>query len=186
MALKIDTNQSATAFHINDGAVLFPYAIDAQHAISNHPLEWRDRPWTQEETSVARDIMAERHAKESADAKARGLPVPAPLPAPPPEPTPEEQAAIMEHAAAVAEASARLKKFYADEAEKKKLVDQVAADEALIAAPPPRPDPNARRPLSPAQIRKQSATLTPAEEKMVHDKAEADRLAAASGAPITR
>lgn len=187
MALKIDPNSSAvTAYHVNDGPVRFPYAVDAQHAISHHPLEWRDSPWSQAEASAAHDIMAERHAKESADAKARGLPVPPPLPPAPPEPTPEEQAAIMEHAAAVAEASARLKKFHADQAEKKKLADQVAADEALVATPPPRPDPTARRPLSPAQIRKASATLTPAEEKMVHDKAEADQLAAASGAPITR
>jgi hypothetical protein len=205
MALKIEPNNSATAYHVNDGAVLFPYAVDAQQAVSRFPGEWRATPWSQADADAARAAMADEHAKLVADAKARGAPVPAPLPPPPPEPTPEEQAAIMEHAAAVAEAAARLKKFYAAEAEKKKIADQVAADEALVATPPPRPDPNARRPLTPAQLRKASATLTPAEqaevdrkaaadaaakkaadEKMAHDKAEADRLAAHPNAPLVR
>jgi hypothetical protein len=200
MALKIDANHSATAFHVNDGAVLFPYAVDAQHAISNFPHEWRATPWSQADADAARATAADEHAKKVADAKTRGAPVPAPLPPPPPEPTPEEQAAIMEHAVAGAEAAARLKKFYAAEVEKKKIADQVAADEALVATPPPRPDPNARRPLTPAQIRKASASLTPAEQaeidrkaaadkkaaddKLVADKAEHDRLAS-SGAKTT-
>jgi hypothetical protein len=187
MALKIDANQGATAYHVNDGAVRFPYAVDARHAIASHPLEWRDAPWSQADADAARRDAADRHAKETAEAKTLGLPVPAPLPPPPPEPTPEEQAAIMEHAAAVAEASTRLNKFYAEQAEKKKIEDQVAADEALIAAPPPRPDPTARRPMSPAQIRKAAAQLTPQEEdalKAADDKAEQDKLAK-SGAKTT-
>lgn len=189
MALKIDPNSSAvTAYHVNDGPVRFPYAVDAQHAISHHPLEWSDTPWSQAEASEARETIAERHAKAVEEAKTHGLPVPAPLPPAPPEPTPEEQAAIMEHLHAQEEANTRLKKFYADEAEKKKIADQVAADEALVATPPPRPDPTARRPLSPAQLRKRSAQLTPqeiADKKMVDDKADADKLAAAGNIPIT-
>src|SRR5258708_5617914 len=97
MALKIDTNRSATAFHINDGAVLFPYAVDAQYAISHHPLEWSDKPWSREDADLARKQMAERHQAEVADAKAHGLPEPAPLPPPPPPLSAEDQAALDEH-----------------------------------------------------------------------------------------
>lgn len=45
MSLKIDASMSATAYHINDGAVVFPYAIDAHQAVSHHPKEWSWTPW---------------------------------------------------------------------------------------------------------------------------------------------
>jgi hypothetical protein len=168
MALKIDTNRSATAFHINDGAVLFPYAVDAQHAIA------------------ARQKM---HDRNVAEAKARGEPAPAAPLAPPPL-SPEDQAALDAHNKTVAESAARLKAYQEKKAKEKAEADQAAQDEAIVASLPPQPDPTARRPLSPAQIRKQSATLTPAEQaaidkkaaddKLAADKAEHDRLAAAS------
>lgn len=148
MALKIDTNQSATAFHVIDGATVFPYAIDAQHAISSHPLEWRDSPWPAADTAAAREKS--------------GFPAE--------ELTPEEQAAIDEHNRAVAEASERLAAFREKQAEEKKMADQVAADEALIASAPPRPDPNIRRPFG----RKGEPTQA---EIDAHNKRQAERSA---------
>ena len=186
MPIKIDSNQSAMAFHINDGPVTFPYAIDAHSAVSRFPLEWSADPWTADATAAARQEMEARHAQEVENAKARGLPVPKDLAPLPPEPTPEEQAAIMEHAQAVAEANERLKVAREKAAKARAEAEQIAADEALVASPPPQPDPNARRPRapSPAQIRKAAATLSPEEQaakdasdKAVKDKADADALA---------
>lgn len=194
MALKIDSNMSAVAYHITDGPVTFSYATDAQSAISRFPDEWSDTPWTQADAEAARQRQVERHEKETEDAKARGDSPPAPLPPAPPPPTPEEQAAIDEHAKAVAEAQDRLNKFYADEAEKKKIAAQVAADEALVASPPPRPDPNApRRPFgrkgepTPAETRQmeKAAAKKAADDKLAADKAAADKQAANPNAPIT-
>lgn len=167
MPLKIDTNQSATAFHIIDGAVLFPYAIDAQHAISAHPGEWSADPWPADATAAARKDAGE----------------------PDVEMTPEEQAAIDEHNKAVVEANERLKAFREKQAEDKKVADQVAADEALVASPPPRPDPTARRPfgrkgeMTPAE--KAAAEKKAAGQKAADEKAAQDRQAAATGATIT-
>lgn len=189
MALKLDTNMAAVAHHIVDGPVTFPYAVDAQSAISRFPDEWSELPWSQQDAAAARQRMVERHAHEVEHAKASGLPVPKDLPPPPPEPTAEEQAAIMEHAQAVAEANERLKVAREKAAKKKAEEDQIAADEALVASPPPRPDPNApRRPFgrkgqpTPAeleQIKKREAKKA-ADDKLAADKAAADRLAAAS------
>lgn len=163
MALKIEPNQSATAHHIIDGPHLFPYAIDAQMAISTHPGEWSADPWPLDATAKARKDVG----------------------APEVEMTADEQAAIEDHAKAVAEANERLKAFREKQAEEKKIADQVAADEALVNSPAPRPDPNVRRPLSPAQMRKRAAETD--EERMVREKHEADQQDAASraGAPIT-
>lgn len=162
MPLKIEANQSAIAYHIIDGATRFPYAIDAQQAIGTHPGEWSADPWPPEAEAAAR--------KEAG--------------APEIEPTPEEKAAIDAHAEAVAEATERLAKFRADQADKAKVAAQATADEALVASPPPRPDPAARRPTLP-QIRAKAAALTPEEQKMVDDKKAADEQAAAPHAPIT-
>jgi len=170
MAIKIDANQSATAFHINDGAVLFPYAVDAQSAIGRHPLEWSDKPWTPEAAAAARSRINESN-------KAAGL---APIAEPAPL-SPEDQKAIDEHNKAVAEAAARLKAYHDKKAKEQAEADQAAQDEAIVSSVPPQPDPTRR--LSPAQIRKQSATLSPAEAKIVADKAEADRLAASGAKP---
>src|SRR6185312_8021622 len=160
MALKINTNQSATAYHIVNGAFLFPYAIDASMAVSQHPLEWSDIPWTADRASEARARLNER-------AEAEGH---APLADPEPL-SPEDQAALDEHNKAVAEAAARLAEYHARKAEEKRIADQVAADEALVASEPPRPDPNARRPFG----RKGPMT---AAEKAAADKRAADQAAA--------
>lgn len=164
MALKIEPNQSATAFHIVDGAFKFPYAIDAQHAISNHPLEWSDMPWTAERASTARARLNEQNQEQGL----APLPEPAPL-------SPDDQAALDQHNKAVAEASQRLADYYDRKAKEKAETDQVAADEAVIASLPPAPDPTVRRPLSPAQIRKNAAALTP--EEIAAKKAADDKLA---------
>ena len=163
MPLKIGTNQSATAHHIIDGPVHFPYAVDAHHAIGTHPFEWSADPWTQESAAIARQRFNDR-AEQTGNA-----PLPEPL-----VPTPEEQAAIDEHAKAVAEANERLAEFRRMKAREKEYFDRVAADEALVASPPPRPDPNVRRPFG------RKGPLTPAEQRMVDDKAKADAQARAN------
>jgi hypothetical protein len=163
MPLKINTNQSATAYHIVGGAFHFPYAVDAHHAISNHPLEWSADPWTLENEATARQRFNGRAQQTGA----------APLPEPPVL-TPEEQAAIDEHAKAVAEANERLAEFRRMKAREKEFLDRVAADEALVASPPPRPDPTIRRPFG------RKGEPTPAELKMIDDKAKADAQARAN------
>jgi hypothetical protein len=162
MALKIDTNQSVTAFHITDGATLFPYAVDAVHAISNHPLEWRDKPWTREDAAAARQKLNARNEETGA----------APLAEPDPL-SPEDQAALDEHNKAVAAAAARLAEYHKKKAEEKKEADQVAADEALVASHPPQPDLTVSKPLSNAQRRKQ---LAKTDEELAAEKAEIDRI----------
>ncbi|MDB6085543.1 MAG: hypothetical protein JWN43_3424 [Gammaproteobacteria bacterium] len=179
MALKIDTNMSATAFHVNDGATVFPYAIDAQHAISNHPLEWSAMPWSRADADAARKTLAARYESDVADAKARNLPLPAP---PPPDPaplTPEDQAALDEHNKAVAEAAERLADYRKRKEEERVIEAQVAADEALVASLPPAPDPTIRRPMTPAQIRKNAAMTDDekAAKKAADDKATEDKIA---------
>lgn len=167
MALKIDTNQSAIAFHINDGAVRFPYAIDATHAISSHPLEWSDMPWTAERAAAARAKLNERNEEEGL----APLADPAPL-------SDADQAALDEHNKAVAAASERLAAYYKKKAEDDKIAAEVAADEAIVASLPPAPD-LTRRPTA-AQIRKKAATLTPEEEaakKAADDKLASDEVA---------
>jgi len=48
MSLKIDASMSAVAYHKTDGAVTFPYAIDAHQAVSHHPDEWSKTPWLED------------------------------------------------------------------------------------------------------------------------------------------
>lgn len=127
MSLKIDAATSATAHHIVDGAVVFPYSIDAHSAVARHPHEWSMAPWTAERAAKARAAMPS-------------------LPAAP-ELTPEDQAAVDEHTRAQLEAAERLAAFDKAEAERKQLEEQVAADRALVAQPAPAPDPNIRRPF---------------------------------------
>jgi len=190
MALKIDTNQSATAFHINDGAVLFPYAIDAQNAISNHPDEWSDQPWAREDADAARKRRAEQYARDVEDAKARGAAMPAPLPPDPAPLTPEDQAALDEHNKAVADAAQRLKAYYAKKAEEDAIAQQIAADEALVASLPPAPDPTIRRPFgrkgepTPAELAAAEKKRL-ADEKVVKGKANEDKLAGNHPKPST-
>jgi hypothetical protein len=141
--VKIETNQSAIAYHLIDGPKVFPYANDARHAVSNFPLEWSEVPWTAEEAAAARQAMELRYVRAVEEAKAKGLPVPRdlpPLPTPRPLLDPEDQAAITEHEHAVAEASERLKVAREKAAKKKAEEDQIAADEALVATPPPQPN----------------------------------------------
>lgn len=171
MSLKIEVNNSATAYHIVDGAVLFPYAVDARHAIGLHPLEWKATPWSAQEMAEAR-----RDAGE-----------------PEPELSPEDQAAIEEHERAVNEANERLAKFRAAQEEKRKLADQVAADEAIVKSPPPVPTfkrPFGRKGEPTAaeieQIKKREAKKAD-DERLAREKDDADRIASAEarGAKLT-
>lgn len=117
MSLKIEVNNSATAYHIVDGATLFPYAVDAHHAIGAHPTEWSETPWPAEDTAAAR--------REAG--------------APDVELSPEDREALEQHEKAVAEASERLAKFRADQEEKRVIAEQVKMDEAIVSSAPPTP-----------------------------------------------
>lgn len=167
MAMKIDTNMAAVAHHVETGPFEFPYAIDAHSAVARFPDEWSFAPWSEADASAAR---AARHERLTAQAAQDGLPAPAP-PVPPPEPTPEEKAAIDEDTKARADAAAIVKA--AEEAERKRVeeAEKVGAAKALLASPPPRPDPNARRPLA-------GAAKANYERKVAKDEAERLRGAA--------
>lgn len=161
MAIKIDAHMSAVAHHIIDGPVTFPYAVDAVSAVRRFPREWSHEPWSAKATNEALKNSGQPEVEITAD----------------------EQAAIDAHASAVAEANERLKAFHEKKAAEKAEADQVARDEALVRSPAPRPEPRVK-PLTPAQIRKRSAELTDdeqreADERIVREKAEQDRIAAA-------
>lgn len=155
------------AYHVRTGLTRM-YAVDAQNAVSMHPEEWSLTPWSQEEAEAASKAIEERHAREVEDAKAKGLPAPAPLPEVLP-PTPEEQEAIDEYNRLVAEARGRLDARREKLAAEKAEAEQIAADEALVKSPPPRPDPTARRrPFN------RPGEPTPAEVAMM-DKRDAEK-----------
>jgi hypothetical protein len=151
MALKIQENNSAVAYHVVGGAVTFPYAIDAQQAISTHPGEWSASPWSADDAAEAR--------------KKLGLAEP--------EISDEERAAIDEHNKAVAEAQARLDAVREKLAKEKAEADQIAADEALVAAPPPQVE--VRRPFG------RKGEPTAAEVAAMNKKAAAKDQAAMTG-----
>lgn len=186
MATKIAATAEKTAYHIADGPVLFPYSIDADSAVGRHPLEWSFEPWSADAASSARKQASEQYDRDAQIAKSRGLPPPNKplwLDAEPVQATPEEQAAIDEHAKAVAEANERLKAFREKQAEEKKVADQVAADEAMVASPPPRPDPTIRRPFG------RTGDPTPAEieaaRKRDAKKADDERIAREKAGGVT-
>lgn len=163
-----------TAHHVTQGQVVM-YKVDAHSAAANFPDEWSLTPWDPQSAAESRQRIADRHAAEVEEAKAKGLQPPAsPLPPEPPPLTPEEEAAIEQYNAAVAEAQQRLDAWREEQAKRKAELDQIAADEALIAQGPPQPDPNRRRPLA-------GTAKANAERKAAADaerKAEEDRLAA--------
>lgn len=171
MSLKIDANMSATAYHIRDGAMTFPYAIDAQHAISSHPAEWSSTPWSAAEMNAARTEAGDQGQSLTA----------------------EEQAAIEEHAQAVAEANERLIKRRAALEEQRQADEQAKQDELMVASPPPMPDPSRpRRPFGRPgeptaaelkQIEKRDAKKAD-DERIAREKADADAQAN-SNAKIT-
>jgi hypothetical protein len=158
-SIKIAANMSAVAHHIVDGPFTFPYSVDAHSAVSRFPGEWSFAPWSHEASAKARQEAGQEIEPLS----------------------PEEQAAIDEHAKAVAEANERLKAFHEKQAEDKKIADQVAADEALVKSPGPQPVVRVKRPFG------RKGEPTAAELKMIKDKKEADDIAAAerSGAKLT-
>jgi hypothetical protein len=170
MSIKISASQSAVAHHVIDGPFTFPYAIDAHSAVRRFPAEWSFDPWSLEATNKARGENGEPEVELTA----------------------EEQAAVEEHDRAVAEATERLKSFRDKKAAEKAEAEQVAADEALVKSPAPRPDPAIKRPFgrkgepTAAEIEQANkrAAKKAADDKMVADKANEDRMAG-SGAKIT-
>lgn len=172
-SVKVEPNNSAIAHHIVHGAFAFPYAIDAQMAVGQHPLEWSAVPWTAEREADARAKLNALKQELGHDP----LPEPEPL-------SPEDQAAVDEHNAAVKAAADRLAEYHAKKAEEQRIADQVAADEALVSSPPPRPDPTIRRPFgrkgdpTPAE-RAAFEKKQAADAKVTADKAEADRIGSA-------
>lgn len=175
MALQINTDMSAIAYHIVDGPVTFQYAVDAQHAVSSHPNEWSSTPWSQEDAAASRAKLEEQ-----------GVTL-----APAVELSPEDQEALDEYNKLVADAEARLAAYHEKKSAEKAEADQVKADEALIASPPPRPDPTVRRPFgrkgepTPAELKqmKKAADKKADDDRIAKEKADADK--AAGGAIIT-
>lgn len=157
MSIKISAAMSAVAYHIADGAFTFPYAIDAHSAVSRFPLEWSHEPWSMAATAKALAAAGEPELELTA----------------------EEQAAVDEHAHAVAEANERLKARREKLAAEKAEAEQVAADEAIVKSPGPRPA--IKRPFG------RKGEPTEAELKMIQAKKDADAQDAASraGAKIT-
>lgn len=172
-SVKVEPNNSAIAYHIVHGAFAFAYAIDAQMAVGQHPLEWSAVPWTAEREADARQRLNERNEE---------LNMP-PLPAPEPL-SPEDQAALDAYNDAVSAAAARLAEHQKKRAAEEEIARQVAADEALLSSPPPRPDPTIRRPFgrkgdpTPAE-RAAFEKKQAADAKVTADKAEADRIGSA-------
>jgi hypothetical protein len=37
---------SKVAYHVRDGAFVFPHALDAHSAVTRHPKEWSWEPWS--------------------------------------------------------------------------------------------------------------------------------------------
>src|SRR6185436_19980291 len=123
-----------TAYHIRDGRVDFPYAIDANSAVASHPDEWSFAPWPPDEAAKRR----EKFGYED-----------------PPAPTPAEMKELSSDAKEREAAAKRLKEYDDRQAKLKADEDQAARDRALLASPPPSPDPNIRRP--PEDSRKAAA-----------------------------
>ena|SRR6201996_4748233 len=156
-SIKISAGMSAVAHHIIDGPFTFPYKVDAHSAVSRFPNEWSHEPWSYDARAKAAEAAGDEVEPISA----------------------EEQAALEEHAAAVAAANERLKTFHEKKAAAKAEADQAAADEALIKSPGPQPV--VKRPFG------RKGQPTEKELKMIAAKKEADDLAAAerAGAKIT-
>lgn len=164
------------AHHIDQGAVTM-YAVDAAAAVSNHPDEWSNTPWPAADVAAWRSARDEAYKEELARykeavqaAKDAGLPPPPPL-APPPrpliEPSARQKSEIELDTKARAEAAERVR-VQTEEDEKKRIKDeQIAADKALLASPPPQPDPNERRPFG------RSGPMTQAERDAAQKRTDA-------------
>jgi hypothetical protein len=48
MSIKIDAASAKVAYHVEDGAMTFPYAVDAHSAVSRFPNEWSFTPWSKD------------------------------------------------------------------------------------------------------------------------------------------
>jgi hypothetical protein len=115
---------------------------------------------------------------EAARAKRRG-----PSGCRPPEPlSAEDQAALDEHNKAVAEAAERLAAYARARRPKSQERPSRRADEALVASPPPRPDPTIRRPFG------RKGEPTPAEIEQIQKrdakKADDERIAKEKAEPM--
>lgn len=164
-SVQIVQGSSTTAHHIVTGATVFPYAVDAHSAVGSHPHEWSLTPWTPERADKARAARKAQHDREVEE----GVKEPVALIPDAVELEPEEQTALDEHTQAQREAAKRLEAYEAKEAEQRKIEEQVAADRALIAQPPPTPDPNIRRPFG------RKGEPTEKEREMLAKRAQANQ-----------
>lgn len=171
--VKISLGSAETAYHVDSGAFLFPYAVDARSAVSRHPAEWSMKPWSAADTTAARQARIDAHKKAEADAEANGLPKPQPLVlAPVIEPTMAEAAEIDADAKARVDAAALIAAADEEARKQNEKDEKLAQARVLLQSAPPRPDPNVRRPFG------RSGPMTPAERtaaaKRAAAKAEAD------------
>lgn len=139
-----------TAYHIAQGRVDFPYAIDANSAVASHPGEWSFAPWPQEEAAKQRAAFGYED---------------------PPPPSKDEMKQLSADAKEREAAARRLQAYEEQQARLKADEDQAARDRALLASPPPQPDPNVRRPVSESR---RAAAVAETQTR----RAEADRAAA--------
>lgn len=146
-----------TVYHIESGAVQLP-AVDATNAVSTHPGEWSETPWSPEDAATARKA---KHEEQVAIAKEQGVDPP-----PPPvelEVSDADKAMLAADAKSRKEAAERIAKY---DAEKKVVEDrdaQYKMDKALVSSPPPAVE---RRPFG------RPGQMTPAEREAARKRAE--------------
>ncbi len=51
-----------TIFHVLNGESQFMYAVDIRIALTRHPGEWKDRPWTEKEIEAYKKRQAKIEA----------------------------------------------------------------------------------------------------------------------------
>jgi hypothetical protein len=56
-------------FHVLHGESPFMYDVDRRNALNLHPGEWKDRPWTEEETEAYNRGAAPQPAEEAEPAE---------------------------------------------------------------------------------------------------------------------
>lgn len=182
MANEMQANvMQKVAYHIEDGAKTM-YAVDAQSAVQSHPAEWSWVPWPLQAAAEYRSKREAAHKAATDEAKAAGQPAPAPLPPPPPVPTEAEKAEMAADAKARADAAALVAAQDKKDEEARVAAEKVAAAKALLASPPPVPDPTARRPFGrPGEPTAAERDMMEKRAKAAADaKAKADAQAAAA------
>lgn len=123
-----------TAYHIDTGATEM-WSIDAHKAVGQHPDEWSWQPWSPEET---RSYRQNRHDQACKQARAAGLPEPLPPADIDNTLTDAQRSELEADARARVEAADRLKAVQDEDEQRRKRQEQIDADRALLASPPPQ------------------------------------------------